>query len=547
MKKLKNQVQSELEKQMNQFQNEIEKASQFIKTSNTISEDLETTPRFLKDAIRGAGYKFDGCMAEFCDNSMDAGAKNIFITPIEKENGTFNIIITDDGIGIPPTKIYDTVKKIGYGYLEDYSSMAISNFGLGMKFAIINLCKRGMAIIESVYGKKKSTVYLSVDGISGDGIPCVFEPIVEDTSEKQGTKIFIPNVRTSNNQISSLIKFLGCTYYPHIENGNKLNISVFHKEEYKEVKFFDPLYRNIKQGTQSNNADCEINGFKIFIRGMTYDFSFPVDKISPWDIKQGSSGFANSRSGIYFRLGGRYITLGEGLFHSQKSAKSQQWRRAHIRIEVEFDRELIPILGIGFNKSLVNFDETDPELKPFMDELNPIVKWANKIVMAIRKDDDLSPEETKQKDEVEANVNSRVRKHPLDRESLPETKFPKPDKKELEEKESEEDKEKIKKIRPEGLTYNKQGVILYFKSLGEFVPAFNFDRVNKKLIITFNTDHNYYKYYATLPTIGQEVCVMLIISIIDAIAMTKLEMDSDNWDNDLLQYLSTRLNKYLKI
>lgn len=541
MKKTNETVQSETVKhEKNLFIDSQKQGNDF---NEKLSEKLETTDRFLIDAVRGSAFTFEGSIAEFVDNAIDAQAKTIIIHPQENRNGLYDITIFDDGKGIPADKIYNVFKKLGYGQSTDYSSSAISNFGLGAKFAIINLCTKGTSIIESVHNNKRSKVLLNVDGV-----PQVFSPQVEElkTPEPSYTKIFIPNVVCSGNQISTLKKFLGCTYYPHIENGNKLNLKVWHKNEYSQIDFFDPLYRKVSQGTQKNFSDCEINGYKVYLRGMTYDYSFPSSELSPWDIKQGSSSFAGARSGLYFRLGGRYITLGKGIFAS-KSAQSQQWRRARIRIEVELDRELIPVFGVGFNKSILNLDEDNPSLKPFFNELDPIVAWANKIVMAFRKDGDdpeLTDEQRQQNEEIEKRLSQRRRKHPLDMETLeiPENTEPKP---EIPEKEEP----KGTKIRPSGLTYNKDGVEIWLQRQGPDVPCFTYSRINKKLIITFNTDHNFYLYYESLPSVAQEVCSTIIMSLCDTIFLTKLDMTSDNitWEEDILRNLSTRLNKYLSI
>ena len=59
--------------------NEMELYAQMdsqVKTSGEVQKiKLKTTPRYLKDAVKGAGFTFNQSVAEFVDNSLDAKAK----------------------------------------------------------------------------------------------------------------------------------------------------------------------------------------------------------------------------------------------------------------------------------------------------------------------------------------------------------------------------------------------------------------------------------------------------------------------------------------
>lgn len=502
-------------------------------------QPLETTDRFLKDAIKGAGFTFNGCIAEFIDNSIDACAKKITIKAIEQNKDLYDLIITDDGKGIPPEKIYDAVKKLGFGNLEDYSSNAISNYGLGMKFAIVNLCSKGEAIISSTHNKRFSSVYLKVDNV-----PSVRMGEIEKVKRgKNTTQIHIPNVKISSNQITSLLKFLGCTYFPHVDNGNKLKIILQHRGKETTVNFSDPLYRNKSKGVNDNNDEVEINGYKIYIRGRYFNTAkWNADDYSAWDIKQGGAGFAMARSGVYFRLGGRYITLGNAEFYSPGAAKSDQQVRNRLRIEVEIDRELISNLGISFNKSLLNTDLDNPLLRSFFESLDSIVSWGQKNLWNISrgKKYDQSDEEKEKNEEVEDDINARRRIYPLDVEELG-----------IENKENENKKNDPEgtKNRPKGLKYNNYLLNFRFTSNGNNSQVFDYWRERKKLIIEFNTDHNFYGYYNSLDTSSKKVAAMMILSIIDSIEISKFDISTGNpdWEQDILVYLSTRLNKYCRL
>ena len=318
-------------------------------------DKIKTEDRFFKDFFKGAGFKFESSMAEFIDNSISAGATQIKIKTVPTGD-YYSLIIEDNGHGISHQNIRN-VFNLGTGTLSDYKSNSISYYGVGMKFAIVNLSNTGITKLISVHNGHKSTIFMDVTDI-----PCISEPIVEEFDGSNGTKIIIPNVILNSNKINTLLKFLGVSYFPHIDNGNKLTISIEHDKEVRNVVFTDPFYRNLNSGTSlvkgiiGNDDEVYINGLKIKIRARYFDESFNSDDYSFWDRQQGSSTFSGNKSGIYFRLNGRYITLGENKFYIGGATRSGSNR---IRIEVDIDRDLIQLIGVNFNKSKIDLNDDD--------------------------------------------------------------------------------------------------------------------------------------------------------------------------------------------
>lgn len=500
---------------------------------------LETTDRFLKEAIRGAGFKFNDCIPEFIDNSLDAGAKNIKITAIKNKKNLYDIKIDDDGKGIPHQDIYYILKQIGYGNLNRYKPSSISKFGLGMKYALVNLNPGGDVEICSIHNGYKSTVFFNCDDM-----PKITQPFVEKTELHSSTSIYIPNVDVSSNQISSMIKTIGCIYFPHIHNGNELNITVFHNEKEINIEFTDPLYRNVDTDIQKSDPDCEINGYNVPIKGRYFEISFPDDKISSWDKQQGGTSFSASRSGIYFRLGGRYITLGNGNFYKP----SDQQARNRIRIEVELDRDLMDLFGVEFNKSRISLDRNEEKLKNFISKIDEIVTWGVKNYQNNRsKENSLDVDATEERERLNKEINQIRRKNPYDIQDLPE----RPESTKDSINKSDDSKDKKSKNRPSIGSYNKEMVDIKVISKGTFNRLFEYYRESNKLIIEYNSDHNLYKYYKILNKESKKLVDLMIMAISDSLDDTRRQYiydeNIDNINDDIINTLSQRLHKYTNL
>jgi hypothetical protein len=524
--------------------NEMELYAQMdsqVKTSGEVQKiKLKTTPRYLKDAVKGAGFTFNQSVAEFVDNSLDAKAKKIVLKAYIQPDGYYSLELWDDGKGIPSNKILDVVTEVGHGSQDDYQSTSISNYGLGMKYALINICKEGSILIESVHDGLKATMTMNVDGQE----PYVTEPKIEYTSESSHTRIFIPSLELNNSkiskgQITSLLKFFGSTYFPHIDRGNDLSIELIVSDEKYEVVFTDPFYRNLSptQGVQSNDDDCIIDGLKIAIQGKYFDQNFNNDSFNQHDIKQGSSGFAAARSGIYWRLNGRYITLGEGDFLKL----SEQQIRNRIRIEVDIDRELIRTLGVGFNKSKITIVRENEKLKEFISKIDQIVNWGIKLAKKETKPctDASSLEERSDLDKDIGAIRRQIG-HENYTETLPE--IIKPQTESIPKKDPTQSKD-----RPSGLEYNKGNFKLLYVNSGEKNVAFDYGRDNKQMIVHLNIDHPFGKIYMTKEKETKKSIDMLLLSFIDGLIATKMDhsdQDFEIWQSDLISNFSHRLSKY---
>lgn len=105
-----------------------------------MSKKIENTPspNVLMNSMRSIGYSFQTAIADIIDNSISAGAKNVWIsTPINDADLFLSIL--DDGYGMDQALLFNAMK---YGSDRDnYGEKDLGRFGLGLKSASLSQCR----------------------------------------------------------------------------------------------------------------------------------------------------------------------------------------------------------------------------------------------------------------------------------------------------------------------------------------------------------------------------------------------------------------------
>ncbi len=104
-----------------------------------MAKSIQNTPApsILMNSMRSIGYSFKTAIADIIDNSISAGAKNVYIdVPINDES--LFITIIDDGSGMSDDALFNAMK---YGSDRQYSETDLGRFGLGLKSASLSQCR----------------------------------------------------------------------------------------------------------------------------------------------------------------------------------------------------------------------------------------------------------------------------------------------------------------------------------------------------------------------------------------------------------------------
>jgi len=118
-------------------------------------------PGALIESLRAFGYTPQAAIADLIDNSITAGAKNIWI------NFTWNgadsyITICDDGKGMTAVELISAMRAGSQNPLTSRSSKDLGRFGLGLKTASFSQC-RVLTVASKVSGSSSTTKRWDLD------------------------------------------------------------------------------------------------------------------------------------------------------------------------------------------------------------------------------------------------------------------------------------------------------------------------------------------------------------------------------------------------
>lgn len=102
-------------------------------------------PAALIESLRSVGYTLPAAVADIIDNSIAAGAKNIYITFHWAGKDSY-IFILDDGRGMDEEKLKNAMRPGSRNPLEERAPKDLGRFGLGLKTASLSQCRNLCAI-----------------------------------------------------------------------------------------------------------------------------------------------------------------------------------------------------------------------------------------------------------------------------------------------------------------------------------------------------------------------------------------------------------------
>ena len=322
------------------------------KSKKITQSEYKVGQRFVFQSIRNLDFSDISCILELIDNSVDADSKNIDIIwekDTQKTNSyttnTYTLAVTDDGTGVPKDRMMEVFTKLGND--EDYLSDRVGHYGVGVKAALINLMEEGVAQIRSTHNNQTRQLLkiehsdsLMNATLEDDTLYGLFTDEnnvvgIEDSNGK-GTQIVVPNIKTNLTE-TQIIKTCSVVYYPNKRRFKDFKLTV----NGKEVRFIDPMYRNLKNKSSKHmkydsvTKQFKFNDKDIDVKTLSFYPKFDKDKhCSSWDMSKNKASLKPSNSGIYLRLGGRYISTGQQLFPGVTYQNVLQ----NLRIEIELPK-----------------------------------------------------------------------------------------------------------------------------------------------------------------------------------------------------------------
>jgi hypothetical protein len=121
--------------------------------SQYLTTPAEPEASSMIETFRAIGYSIQAAVADIIDNSISAGARNIWVDFEWKGDDTW-LSIKDDGCGMTNEELIRAMRPGSRNPREERSSKDLGRFGLGLKTASFSQCRKLSVISKRENGEK---------------------------------------------------------------------------------------------------------------------------------------------------------------------------------------------------------------------------------------------------------------------------------------------------------------------------------------------------------------------------------------------------------
>lgn len=333
-------------------------------SSSSTGFEVAPKPDTLVHSLRAFGYKLTTAIADIVDNSIAAGAKNVWIEFIWRGPES-SVSIIDDGHGMNPEKLTEAMRLGTMSPLETRESRDLGRFGLGMKTASFSQCRRLVVASKTKEGEvstrcwdldvitEKASWYLLSrvpDGsLFASSKLCELESGTIVYWEKLDRVTADNNDDTKNNErdffllIEAVEKHLSMVFHRFIERGN-LNIWI----NAGKIVPWNPFIETLDATQKLPEETISFRGERLRVM----PFVLPHHSKLSGDEFEKASGINgwNGQQGFYLYRNRRLIIAGDwfGLFK-----KEEHYKLARIAIEIPNNLDFEWQIDIRKSKAMI--------------------------------------------------------------------------------------------------------------------------------------------------------------------------------------------------
>lgn len=275
------------------------------------------------ETFRAIGYSVEAAIADIIDNSISAGAKNIWVD-YEWNGEATTISVIDDGSGMSNAELINAMRPGSKNPLDIRDQKDLGRFGLGLKTASFSQCKKFSVISKTKNGEtslwcwdleyvnqvKKWELYKY----------CPNETLIEKIKQAaKGTAVIWWDIDrltkgTQADNTESMDKFmramdgvkkhLSMVFHRYMNDGLKIHF----KE--REIEPWDPFMIGI-DGLQLK-ADVFLDNRKIMIKGFVLPHRSKLTA-EQYNIGKGPKDSWTAHQGFYVYRNKRLLVAGDWL------------------------------------------------------------------------------------------------------------------------------------------------------------------------------------------------------------------------------------------
>lgn len=289
----------------------------------------------LMQTYRSIGYSLETAMADIIDNSISAGAENIWINCVWAGDKT-TISIKDDGCGMNGSEAVNAMTLGVINPLCERNENDLGRFGLGLKTASFSQCKKLSLFTKkekfhSLYwtwdldyvAKEDSWELLhwmpeeylnSLDNIEHGTVVIWSEldqliPSGSEHSDEKAKRKFFDSWDRARNHVSMV-------FHRFIANGLEIHWASH------EVEGWDPFFGYEPKTQPKPDESFYLNGKKMIMKGYILPKRKDFSNEDEYEKAEGQRGFAGQQ-GFYIYRGNRLLVAGDwlGMFKQKDSTK----------------------------------------------------------------------------------------------------------------------------------------------------------------------------------------------------------------------------------
>jgi hypothetical protein len=310
----------------------------------------------LAESLRAYGYSLATAIADIIDNSIAAGAGNVWLD-FYWDGSRSSISITDDGEGMSDDALFDAMAPGSRSPLEDRHPDDLGRFGMGLKTASFSQC-RCLSVISKTADRRQSMRCWDLDVIAEHNewrlLRQASKNAIESSSNldelNSGTLVMWENMdrvtghtETNNKKahenflkrVEEVRDHLAMTFHRFLATPNpRLKIWINGTKKRHLVEAWDPFMEYHKCTTRSPLDPVSFSGEIVSIRGYVLPHKDKLKK-SEFEHGAGPRGW-NSQQGFYIYRNDRMLVSGSWLNLGPIRAwpKEEHYKLARLSIDI---------------------------------------------------------------------------------------------------------------------------------------------------------------------------------------------------------------------
>jgi hypothetical protein len=323
------------------------------------TQKAEPEAASMIETFRAIGYNIETAVADIIDNSISAGAKNIWLN-FEWKGAETWLSIKDDGTGMNNEELIQAMRPGSKNPLSDRISSDLGRFGLGLKTASFSQARKLTVISKK---EKVASVYWTwdLDFVKQTGNWNLIKYLPDEKFEmeisklKSGTIVIWNDIdrvvkdfkqednKTLDTFLTVMMKVknhLSMVFHRFIE---RKEINIFFQDE--KIIAWNPFLQN-EPTTQIFPKEIIQNG-KVAIEGYVLPHKSKISE-QQYKIAEGAKGW-NEQQGFYIYRNERLLLAGDwlGLFRKEEHYKLT-------RIQIDLPNTLDAEWQIDIKKSVAS-------------------------------------------------------------------------------------------------------------------------------------------------------------------------------------------------